>query len=62
MESEGHWTWADVNVTGVVGGITLTFGALALGWAIKKLYNYYTIKKRQEHYLRNDIYSSYMTL
>ena len=61
MEREGHWTWADVNVTGVVGGIALTVGAITLGWAIKKLYNY-TIKKRQEHYLRNNNYSSYMTI
>ena len=61
MENDSHWTWADVDVTGVVGGIALTFGAIALGWAIKKFYNY-TLKKRQEHYLRDNIYASYRTI
>ena len=61
MDRESHWTWTDVNVTGVVGGIALTIGAIAFGCALKKLYNY-AIKKRKERYLRNDNYVSYMSI
>ena len=61
MENGGHWTWTDVDVSGVVGGIALTVGAIALGWAIKNAYNY-AIKKRQERYLRKTHYNSYMAI
>ena len=61
MADGGDWTWEDVNVSGVVGGIALTAGAIALGWAIKKAYNY-AIKRREERYLRKHNYASYMAI
>ena len=61
MDNEGHWTWADVDVSGVVGGIALTLGAMSLGWALKKAYNYAT-KKKRERYLRNNNLNSYMAI
>ena len=39
----GEQHFVNVNVSGVVGGIALTIGALVLGWTIKMFYNY-TIK------------------
>ena len=51
-----------ISVSGVVGGIALTFGALVLGWTIKMFYNH-TIKKRQERLLfRNNNQTSYMAI
>ena len=61
MADGGDWTWEDVNVSGVVGGIALTAGAIALGWAIKKAYNY-AIRRREERYLRKHNYDSYMAI
>ena len=43
----GHWTWVDVDVAGVLGGIALTLAAFILGWAIKQAYNY-SAKKQQQ--------------
>ena len=55
MVHESHWVWADdVNVLDVVGGMSLTIGAIALGLALKKLYNYIIKRRRQEEEQRNE--------
>ena len=54
--------FVNVNVSGVIGGIALTIGALVLGWTIKMFYNY-TMKKRQERlFFRNNNQTSYMAI